>query len=151
MTVHPAGAQMNQGTDTQTDLAVDATAGEVLSSRQKIETAKYFSSSCGSLSSSDDIWGYPDTASQDTHMTERLETEPTAEYLHFPQKQLQETLSFNRQKILILNASDPCCFEMANKLQLSDGTHPVQYCRILCKENVRRPQTFHGFVFRWHH
>lgn len=67
---------MNQGTDTQTDLAVDATAGEVLSSRQKIVTAKYFSSSCGSLSSSDDIWGYPDTASQDTHMTERLETEP---------------------------------------------------------------------------
>ena len=67
---------MNQGTDTQTDLAVDATACEVLSSRQKIVTAKYFSSSCGSLSSSDDIWGYPDTASQDTHMTERLETEP---------------------------------------------------------------------------
>ena len=67
---------MNQGTDTQTDLAVDATASEVLSSRQKIVTAKYFSSSCGSLSSSDDIWGYPDTASQDTHMTERLETEP---------------------------------------------------------------------------
>ena len=37
---------MNQGTDTQIDLAVDATACEVLSSRQKIVTAKYFSSSC---------------------------------------------------------------------------------------------------------
>lgn len=91
---------MNQGTDTQTDLAVDATAGEVLSSRQKIVTAKYFSSSCGSLSSSDDIWGYPDTASQDTHMTERLETEASGNTCTFLRRSFQKLYLSTGRKYL---------------------------------------------------
>lgn len=67
---------MNQGTDPRTDNAVESTAGEVLSFHQQIASAKYFSSSCGSLSSDDDIWTYPDTGQGDSFMTARLETEP---------------------------------------------------------------------------
>jgi len=67
---------MNQGTDQRTDNAAEATAGKVLSFHQQIASAKYFSSSCGSLSSADDIWTYPDTGQGEAYMTARLETEP---------------------------------------------------------------------------
>lgn len=63
---------MNQNTDPRTDNAVESTAGEVLSFHQQIASAKYFSSSCGSLSSDDDIWTYPDTGQGDSYMTARV-------------------------------------------------------------------------------
>ena len=66
---------MNQATDERTDWAVQSTAGEVLTWQQQIATAKYFSTSCGSLSSDVDVWGYPDTTHELSYMTPRLETE----------------------------------------------------------------------------
>ncbi len=67
---------MNQGISESCCEAVDATAGEVLISGGEIVSAKYFSTSCGSMSDSDDIWLYPEEAEALAHIAARLETQP---------------------------------------------------------------------------
>ena len=97
---------MNQGTDPRTDNAVEATAGEVLSFHQQIASAKYFSSSCGSLSSDDDIWTYPDTGQGDSYMTARLETEPPIACALSSEEAFREFI-LRPKEDTYLEASDP--------------------------------------------
>ena len=70
---------MNQGISESCCEAVDATAGEVLISDGEVVSAKYFSTSCGSMSDSDDIWLYPEEAEALAHIAARLETLPPSE------------------------------------------------------------------------
>lgn len=67
---------MNQGTDERCSLAVEATAGQLLVYNDEIVTAKYFSTSCGSLSDSRDIWLYPGEVTQTGHLLSGLELWP---------------------------------------------------------------------------
>lgn len=70
---------MNQGTDERCETAVDSTAGQVLTYDDEIVTAKYFSTSCGSLSDSRDIWLYPEEVEETAHLLAKLETQPKAQ------------------------------------------------------------------------
>lgn len=67
---------MNQGTDERCTEAVDETAGQVLTCSGRIVTAKYFSTSCGSLSDSRDVWLDQEETEENGHLLPKLETQP---------------------------------------------------------------------------
>lgn len=97
---------MNQGTDPRTDNAAEATKGEVMFFHQQAASAKYFSSSCGSLSSDDDIWTYPDTGKDNSYMTAKLETEPPT-FSDLSSEEAFRNFILYPKKDIYLEESDP--------------------------------------------
>jgi stage II sporulation protein D len=68
---------MNQNRDERCQLAVDATTGQVLTYQGQVVSGRYFSTSCGSLSDSKDIWLYPEELEELSHIQAALETIPS--------------------------------------------------------------------------
>lgn len=105
---------MNQGKSENCTSAVDATAGQVLLYDNQVVTATYFSTSCGSMSDSDDIWLFPEEAQELAHIAAKLETQPPSvpslndeavfkKFIDSPEKDtyVEENASWFRWKVTI--------------------------------------------------